>query len=140
MTYDSFSRDKFDNVFTLTVLVFPPLYSLSFANRLKSMFAFNNPGVEIQSVVLNNERNKLTFIASFSSNLAKQDLSLSFKQPLVNNQKTIFQIDYGIHQPYYYSHFILILPRWIFPYCILLTILSWISVILGIILRKMAGL
>lgn len=82
-----------------------------------------------------------TFNASFSDDLVNdKQLSIRIMQSLVSDKIVKFDFHYGIYPPYFYSSFEFTMANIIFLMGFFTCILGWVSFIIGIFTRKLAGL
>ena len=125
----------------MTLSVFPPLHNFTISTppMFTTMFKVANQGVRTTKVIYDAINQTLTLHCEFTQSLAGQQIEVTFSQLLVEKQNTHFAIDQIKYPLFFLSSFAIYLSQIIFPLCVAICTLAWLSFFMGLLLRKIAG-
>lgn len=147
MTFESFAETKVYNEFTLVVKVFPPLHIFTVMKdeQILRSFAFANSEFVLANAKYDTETQRFFFTVKITEEVTSKAFLLNFvpetevveeyfAMPNVTMEKEYDFSDYRV-----YSSKVFSLVRIIQYLCYIIVILSWLSFLLGIILKDPFG-
>lgn len=131
------------------ISLFPPLYVLKTSSELTNLFQSSDSRILFSSVKFDSTTNKLIINADLTNDLVNINSFQILFNPEVSSNSRYFATEKQniavslktISSPlFYYSNFTLINSKAIYALSYLIVIIGWISFILGVIWRRLAGL